>query len=62
MMILKNIPFSFPDKGSREIDYIKGVYKKRIQSEIDSYISEDELEVEDVIKVQDILLTDSFSN
>ena len=32
MMILKNIPFSFPDKGSREIDYIKGVYKKRIQS------------------------------
>ena len=59
-MILKNISFSLPDKGSREIDYIKGVYKKRIQSEIDSYINDDEVEIEDTIKVQDILLTDSF--
>ena len=42
-MNLKRSPFSILNKGSREIDYIKGVYKRKIQAEIESYKdSEDE--------------------
>ena len=42
-MNLKRSPFSILDKDKREMDYIKGVYKKKIQSEIESYKdSEDE--------------------
>ena len=37
---------------------IKNNYKKRIQSEIDSYINENEFK--DTIKVKDILMTDFF--
>ena len=36
-MNLKRSPFSILDKDKREMDYIKGIYKKKIQSEIDSY-------------------------
>ena len=36
-MNLKRSPLSFLDKDKREIDYIKGVYKKKIQAEIESY-------------------------
>jgi len=36
-MNLKRSPFSILNKESREIDYIKGVYKRKIQAEIDSY-------------------------
>ena len=42
-MNLKKSPFSILNKERRELDYIKGVYKRRVQSEIDSYKdSEDE--------------------
>jgi len=42
-MNLKRSPFSILDKHTREMDYIKGVYKKKIQAEIESYKdSEDE--------------------
>ena len=42
-MNLKRSPFSILDKDKREMDYIKGVYKKKIQAEIESYKdSEDE--------------------
>ena len=37
-MKLKRSPFSILDKDKREMDYIKGVYKRKIQSEIESYI------------------------
>ena len=36
-MNLKRSPFSILNKERREIDYIKGVYKRKIQAEIDSY-------------------------
>ena len=36
-MNLKRSPFSILNKESREIDYIKGVYKRKIQAEIESY-------------------------
>ena len=36
-MNLKRSPFSILNKERREIDYIKGVYKRKIQAEIESY-------------------------
>ena len=60
-MHLKTSPFSILNKERSEIDYIKGVYKKRVQAEIDSYKdSEDEYE-KDTIQVQDILMLDGIS-
>ena len=34
VMKLKRSPFSILNKRRREIDYIKGVYKKKIQAEV----------------------------
>ena len=42
-MNLKRSPFSILNKESREIDYIKGVYKRKIQAEIESYKDPEEL-------------------
>ena len=36
-MNLKRSPFSILDKDKREMDYIKGVYKRKIQTEIEYY-------------------------
>jgi len=35
-MNLKRSPFSILDKDKREMDYIKGVYKRKIKAEIES--------------------------
>ena len=60
-MHLKRSPFSILDKENREIDYIKGVYKKKIQAEIESYKdSEDEFK-RDTIQAQDVLMLDKIS-
>ena len=62
-MNLKRSPFSILNKESREIDYIKGVYKRKIQAEIESYKDpEDEDEDKrDTIQAQDILMLDRSS-
>tara|TARA_B100000886_G_scaffold298339_1_gene226421 strand:+ start:600 stop:785 length:186 start_codon:yes stop_codon:yes gene_type:complete len=60
-MNLKRSPFSILDKEKREIDYIKGVYRKKIQSEIDSYRDTEDEEMRDAIKAQDVLMLDSIS-
>ena len=62
-MNLKRSPFSILDKDKREMDYIKGVYKKKIQSEIESYKDpEDEDEDKrDTIQAQDVLMLDRIS-
>ena len=55
-------PFSILNKDRREMDYIKKVYKKRVQAEIESYKdSEDEDDKRDTIHVQDLLMLDSIS-
>ena len=36
-MNLKRSPFAIQNKESREIDYFKGVDKKKIQAEIEAY-------------------------
>ena len=59
-MNLKRSPFSILDKEKREMDYIKGVYKRKIQAEIESYKDpEDEDEDKrDTIQAQDVLMLD----
>ena len=60
-MNLKRSPFSILDKDKREMDYIKGIYKKKIQSEIESYKDALDEDKRDTIKVQDILMIDKIS-
>ena len=60
-MNLNRSPFSILNKESREIDYIKGVYKRKIQAEIESYKdSEDEVK-RDTIQSQDVLMLDRIT-
>ena len=60
-MKLKRSPFSILDKERREIDYIKGIYKKKIQAEIESYKDSEDEDKRDTIQVQDILMLDRIS-
>ena len=60
-MNLKRSPFSILDKEKREIDFIKGIYKKKIQAEIESYKDSDDQDKRDTIHAQDILMLDRIS-
>tara|TARA_B100001029_G_scaffold49671_1_gene39701 strand:- start:470 stop:655 length:186 start_codon:yes stop_codon:yes gene_type:complete len=60
-MNLKKSRFSIFDKERREIDFIKGVYKKKIQSEIESYKDSEDENKRDTIQVQDVLMLDRIS-
>ena len=60
-MNLKRSPFSILDKDKREMDYIKGIYKKKIQSEIESYRDGEDEDKTDTIQVQDVLMLDRIS-
>ena len=61
-MNLKTSPFSILNKERREMEYIKAVYRRRVQAEIESYKDEDEEEEKrDTIKSQDVLILDKIS-
>ena len=62
-MNLKTSPFSILNKERREMEYIKAVYRRRVQAEIESYkdLDEDEDEKIDTIKSQDVLIIDKIS-
>ena len=60
-MKLKRSPFSILDKDRREMDYIKGVYKKKIQAEIESYKDSEDEDKRDTIQAQDVLMLDRIS-
>ena len=60
-MNLKTSPFSILNKERKEIEYIKGVYKRRIQSEIDSYKDSEDEDKKDTIQAQDLLIIDKIS-
>ena len=60
-MNLKRSPFSILDKDKREMDYIKGVYKRKIQAEIESYKDPEDEEKTDKIKAQDVLMRNKIS-
>ena len=53
--------FSIINNERREMNYIKGVYKRRIQSEIESYKDNEDEDKKDTIQAQDILMLDSIS-
>ena len=57
-MNFKKSPFSILNKERKEIEYIKGVYKRRVQAEIDAYKDPDEEDKKDTIQVQDVLMLD----
>ena len=60
-MNLKRSPFSILDKDKREMDYIKGVYKKKIQAEIESYKDPEDEDKRASIQAQDVLMLDRIS-
>ncbi len=60
-MNLKRSPFSILDKDKREMDYIKGVYKRKIQAEIESYKDSEDDDERDTIQSQDVLMLDRIS-
>ena len=60
-MNLKKSPFAILNKEKREMNYIKRVYKKRVQAEIDSYKDPEYEDKEDTIQAQDILMLDKIS-
>ena len=60
-MNLQRSPFSILNKERREIDYIKGVYKRKIQAEIESYIDLEDVDKKDKIQAQDVLMIDRVS-
>ena len=58
----KKSPFSILNNERREMNYIKGIYKKRIQAEIESYKDTEDGEKKDTIQVQDILMPVSYTH
>ena len=60
-MNLKKLPFSIFNKERREIEYIKGVYKRKIQAEIESYKDSEDEDKRDTIQAQDVLMLDKIS-
>ena len=60
-MNFKKSPFSILNKEKREINYIKRVYKRRVQAEIESYKYPEDEDKRDIIQVQDVLMLDKIS-
>ena len=60
-MNIKRSPFSILNKEKREMDYIKGIYKKKIQSEIESYKDPEDEDKRDTIQAQYVLMLDRIS-
>ena len=58
-MYLKIPQFPILNKKRKEVEYVKDVYKRRIQSEADSFF--DQEEQPDTIFAQDILYVDRIS-
>ena len=60
-MNLKRSPFSILDKDKREMDYIKGIYKRKIQDAIESSEDPEVEDKRDTIQAQDLLMLDRIS-
>ena len=58
-MNLKISQFPILNKERKEVEYVKDVYKRRIQSEADSFFNQEEQP--DTIFKQDILFVDRIS-
>ena len=62
-MKFKKSPFSIFNKERGEMNYIRRVYKRRVQAEIDSYkdFEDKDVDTRDTIEGQDILILDRIS-
>ena len=60
-MNFKRSLFSILNKDRREMDYIKLVYKRRVQAEIDSYKNTEDENKRVTINTQDVLMLDIVS-
>ena len=60
-MNFKRSLFSILNKDRREMDYIKLVYKRRVQAEIDSYKDTEDENKRVTINTQDVLMLDIVS-
>ena len=60
-MNLKTSPFSILNKDRKELEYIKGIYKRRVQAEIDSYKDSEDEDKRDTVQAQDVLMLNQFS-
>ncbi len=60
-MNFKRLLFSILNKDRREINYIKLVYKRRVQAEIDSYKDTEDENKRVTINTQDVLMLDIVS-
>ena len=60
-MTLKKSLFSILNQEKREIDYIKKVYVRRVQAEIESYKDSEDEDKRDTIHAQDVLMLDRIS-
>ena len=60
-MNFKRSQFSILNKERREIDYINGIYEKKIQSEIESHKDLEDEDKRDTIQAQDVLMLDRIS-
>ena len=58
-MNLKISQFQILNKERKEVEYVKDVYKRRIQSEADSFLNQEEQP--DTIFAQDVLFVDRIS-
>ena len=58
-MKLKISQFPILNKGRKEVEYVNDVYKKRIQSEADSFFNQEEQP--DTLFAQNILFVDRIS-
>ena len=58
-MNLKISQFPIINKDRKEVEYVKDIYKRRIQSEADSFLNQEEQP--DTIFTQDILFVDRIS-
>ena len=60
-MNLSRSSFSILNKERREIEYIKGVFNKKIKAEIELHKDPEDEEKRDTIEAQDVLLLDRIS-
>ena len=60
-MSFKKLPLSILNKERREMNYLKRVYKRRVQAEIESYRDSEDENKRDKIQVQNILMLNKTS-
>ena len=59
-MKFKKSPFSILNKDRRQMEYIRRVYKTRVQAEIESYKDSEDEGMRDNIQAQDVLMLDKI--